>query len=47
MSELVSTSYAHIVLDEYNQAVIAGSGMKVKQLVVEHLVWGWSPEELH
>jgi uncharacterized protein (DUF433 family) len=39
--------YEHIVLDAQGQAVIAGTGMKVKQLVAEHLNWGWSPEELH
>jgi uncharacterized protein (DUF433 family) len=43
----VKTSYEHIVLDASGQAVIAETGMKVKQLVAEHLQWGWSPEELH
>jgi len=43
----VKTSYEHIVLDTRGQAVIADTGMKVKQLVAEHLNWGWSPEELH
>jgi uncharacterized protein (DUF433 family) len=47
MSEPVKTTYEHIVLDARGQAVISDTGMKVKQLVVEHLNWGWSPEELH
>jgi uncharacterized protein (DUF433 family) len=41
------TTYEHVMLDAHGQAVIADSGMKVKQLVAEHLNWGWSPEELH
>src|SRR5262245_48241747 len=43
----VKTNYEHIVLDVKGQAVIANTGMKVKQLAAEHLNWGWSPEELH
>lgn len=43
----VKTAYEHIVLDARGQAVIEDTGMKVKQLVAEHLNWGWSPEELY
>lgn len=46
-SDTTKTTYEHIVLDARGQAVIADTGMKVKQLVAEHLNWGWSPEELH
>ncbi len=45
--EMIKTTYEHIVIDAHGQAVIVNSGMKVKQLVAEHLHWGWSPEELH
>ncbi len=41
------TRYEHISLDERNVAVIAGTTMKVVELVAEKLAYGWSPEELH
>ena len=43
----VETGYRHIVLDEKGVPVIEGTTMKVIQLVVEKLAYGWSPEELH
>jgi uncharacterized protein (DUF433 family) len=45
--DTTKTAYEHVVLAAHGQAIIADSGMKVKQLVAEHLNWGWSPEELH
>jgi uncharacterized protein (DUF433 family) len=42
----VKTQYEHIVL-ENNVPIIAGTGMKVIELVVEKMAYGWSPEELH
>ena len=42
----VETRYEHIALDEAGTPVIAGTTMKVKELVAERLAWGWSPEEL-
>ncbi|MCL0040989.1 DUF433 domain-containing protein [Thermodesulfovibrionales bacterium] len=39
--------YEHIGLDEKNTAVIAGTTMKVVELIVEKLAHGWSAEELH
>ncbi len=42
----VDTRYEHVVLDEANVAVIAGTNLKVQELVAERLAWGWSPEEL-
>ncbi len=42
----VGTRYAHIVLDEKGTPTIAGTNMKVRELVAERLAWGWSPEEL-
>ena len=41
----VKTGYEHIVL-ENGIPVIAGTTMKVVELVVEKNAYGWSPEEL-
>lgn len=43
----VQTSYEHIALDEKGTPVIAGTTMKVVELIVEKLAHGWSPEELY
>lgn len=43
----VQTSYEHIALDEKGVPIIAGTTMKVVELVVEKLAHGWSVEELH
>ena len=44
---IVKNEYPHIVLDEEEVAIIEGTSMKVTELVVERLAYGWSPEELH
>ncbi|GFP19328.1 hypothetical protein HKBW3S42_00041 [Candidatus Hakubella thermalkaliphila] len=44
---LIETHYEHIALDEKGVAVIAGTTMKVIELVVEKIAYGWSPEEVH
>src|SRR6266498_4473774 len=44
---LVETRYEHIVLDEAGIPLIAGTTMKVIELVLEQSAYGWSPEELH
>lgn len=41
------TRYEHIVLDEDGVPLIAGTTMKVVELVLEQTAYGWSPEELH
>ena len=41
------TGYEHIVLNEEQVPMIAGTTMKVVELVLDHLAYGWSPEELH
>jgi uncharacterized protein (DUF433 family) len=41
------TRYEHIMLDEHQVPTIAGTTMKVVELVLDHLAYGWSPEELH
>jgi uncharacterized protein (DUF433 family) len=43
----VETKYEHIVLDEKDVPIIAGTSMKVIELVLEKSAYGWSPEELH
>jgi len=44
---LVATKYEHVVIDENGVPVIAGTTMKVVELVAEKTAYGWSPEELH
>lgn len=44
---LAETRYEHIVLDEAQVPEIAGTTMKVIELVLAQLAYGWSPEELH
>ena len=43
----VETKYEHIVLDEKDVPIIAGTNMKVIELILENSAYGWSPEELH
>lgn len=42
----VETPYRHIVLDESGVPLIAGTTMKVIELITSHQAYGWSPEEL-
>jgi len=44
---LSETRYEHILLDEAQAPMIAGTTMKVVELILDHLAYGWSPEELH
>ncbi len=44
---LVETRYEHVVLNKEQVPVIVGSTMKVVELVLSNLAYGWSPEELH
>ena len=43
---LIETKYEHIVLEDRNVPLIAGTKMKVIELVLDHKAYGWSPEEL-
>ncbi|MCB8953499.1 MAG: DUF433 domain-containing protein [Ardenticatenales bacterium] len=43
----VTTAYKHIHLDEEGVAFVAGTTMKVIELVMAQIAYGWSPEELH
>lgn len=44
---LVPTAYKHVELDENNVPLIAGTTMKVIELVTGQITHGWSPEEIH
>lgn len=44
---VVETRYEHVVLNEANVPIIVGTNMKVVELVLEKIAYGWSPEELH
>ena len=44
---LVKTEYEHIVIGKDGTPIIAGTTMKVVELVAEKIAYGWSPEELH
>jgi len=41
------TAYEHVAIDAGGVPFVAGTTMKVVQLVMAQLANGWSPEELH
>jgi uncharacterized protein (DUF433 family) len=43
---LTATEYKHIALDDRKVPLIAGTTMKVIELVTGQIAHGWSPEEL-
>ncbi len=43
----VETRYEHIILDEDNVPHIAGTTIKIIELVLDSRAYGWSPEELY
>ncbi len=43
---VVATRYAHIVEDERGVPLIAGTTMKVIELVTAQRAYGWSPDEV-
>ncbi len=43
---ILETRYEHVNIDENGRPTIAGTTMKVKELIAERLAWGWSAEEL-
>jgi uncharacterized protein (DUF433 family) len=43
----ILTDYKHIQLDQRGIPRIAGSTMKVIELVMAHLSYGWTAEEIH
>lgn len=47
MLAVAQTPYCYIELDDKNVAFIAGTNMKLVELISSYLAYGWSPEELH
>lgn len=43
---IVETRYEHITLNIKNEPIIAGTKMKVRELILDKIAYGWSPEEL-
>ena len=43
---IVKTRYEHVILDERNVPIIAGTTTKVIEVVLDKVAYGWSPEEL-
>ena len=44
---VLSTGYEHIILDEKGVPIIEGTNMKVVELALEAIAYGWSPDESH
>ena len=44
---MIATDYHHITVESDGTALIAGTTMKVVELVLDNKAYGWSPEELH
>ncbi len=42
----VETTYQHIILNDRSEPTIKGTNMRVIQLVLDKIAYGWSPEEL-
>lgn len=47
MTPVTSMTYEHLQVDANGIPVIAGTTMKVVELVMAQMAYGWSPEELH
>lgn len=43
---IIETRYEHVILNEDNMPIIAGTRMKVIELILDKIAYGWSPEEL-
>jgi uncharacterized protein (DUF433 family) len=44
---MVSTIYHHIQMNDQQVPMIAGTTMKLVELITSQQAYGWSPEELH
>lgn len=44
---VAKTGYEHVILNGDNVPVIAETNMKVIELILGKMAYGWSPEELH
>ena len=47
ITPVTSTTYEHVQVDTDGTPIISGTTMKVVELVVAQMAYGWSPEELH
>ena len=43
---VVETKYEHVILSEDQVPIIAGTKMKITELILDKIAYGWSPEEL-
>jgi uncharacterized protein (DUF433 family) len=43
----IATAYKHIHLDDLQVPILAGTTMKVVEIVIAQKAYGWSPEEIH
>lgn len=43
---IVETTYEHIIIEQ-NQPMIKGTHTKVRDLVLDKIAYGWSPDEIH
>lgn len=41
------SGYKHVALDGAGVARIAGTNTKVREVVLDQLAYGWSPQEMH
>ncbi|MFN8482893.1 MAG: DUF433 domain-containing protein [Anaerolineae bacterium] len=44
---MAATAYAHIDFTDTGSPIIAGTSMKVEQLVLDHLAYGWDAAQLY
>jgi uncharacterized protein (DUF433 family) len=42
-----ATAYRHVAIRDDGVPVLAGTTIKVVELVQEQEAWGWSPQEIH
>jgi uncharacterized protein (DUF433 family) len=43
----IATAYKHIHLDDLQVPIVAGTTMKVVEIIIAQKAYGWSPEEIH
>jgi uncharacterized protein (DUF433 family) len=43
----IATAYQHIHLDDRQVPIVAGTTMKVVEIIIAQKAYGWSPEEIH
>ncbi len=43
----IATAYQHIHLDDRQVPIVAGTTMKVIEIIIAQKAYGWSPEEIH